>query len=280
MDFFSKSIPAYLCEKYNLIKLVSFTALFAIAFINIYQPFGSGSWVPTLTPLYYFLYASIIVLAGFLVIAVSRVVMYHWYKKKPISYFQYAIWIIVEVMFMSLFFTLMVVAINPEAEAMKTFKESFVNTVLILLFPYLLCFLFFSWVEKERLLEERNALQPVDGAARMIDFYDERNTLRLSVMKSNILYVEAADNYVLIYYFKKDNISRFLLRNSLKALEGYLSDTNIVRCHRSYMANLEYVNVIRRQRGGIFLEFSVPNVPDIPLSPTYSDKVETWFRTT
>ena len=71
-----------------------------------------------------------------------------------------------------------------------------------------------------------------------------------------------------------------MLRNTLKTLEKYLTDTGIVRCHLSYMVNLEYVNVIRRQRGGIFLELSIPNGPDIPLSPKYSDQVDTWLRTT
>lgn len=279
MTFFSKEIPAYLCEKYNLIKLVSFTAVFAVTFINIYQPFGSRSWVST--PLYYFLYTSLIVLAGFVVIAISRIVMYYWNKRQHITYFQYGVWILFELMFMALFFTLFVTSLNPQAEAITTFKESFVNTLLIILFPYLLCFLYFSWVEKERLLEEHKELQATDtSTSRMIDFCDERNVLRLSVMKSNILYIEAADNYVSIYYFKKNGVSRFMLRNSLKALEKYLSDTGIVRCHRSYMVNLEYVNVIRRQREGIFLELNIPNVPDIPLSPKYSDHVDTWLRTT
>ncbi len=276
MKFFSKIIPAYLCEKYNLIKLVSFTALFALIFINVFQPFGSSAWVDS--PLEYILYSSLIVLIGFVVIAISRMTMYYWHIKLPLTNIRYLIWILFELLFMALFFTMIITNVDPNAEVVQTFKESFSSTTLILLFPYLLCQLYFSWIEKDRLLEERTELQPVDNAAKMIDFYDERNVLRLSVMKSNILYVEAADNYACIYYFKKNGISRFLLRNSLKALEGYLADTEIVRCHRSYMVNLEYVNVIRRQRGGIFLELNVPEVPDIPLSPRYSDKVELWFH--
>ena len=178
-------------------------------------------------------------------------------------YIQYWLWILVEVLFMSLFFTIIIISIEPNANAITTFKDSFFSTILILVIPYLLSFMFFSWVEKNKRLEDRDEILPVDSGTRMIDFYDERQVLRLSVMKTNILYIEAADNYVCIFYKKKNGISRFLLRNTLKALETYLADVDIVRCHRSYMVNLEYVSVIRRQREGIFLE---------------SDKVNAWFK--
>ena len=279
MNILTQKIPAYLCEKNNLIKMIGFTALFALIFINIYKPFGSGAWIDSLSEINFFLYSSLIVLIGFVVIALSRVVMHFWYQRQPIVYIQYVVWILIEVLFMSIFFTIIVLAIRSEANPWSVFKDSFYNTLLILVFPFMICHLFFSWVEKNRELEERDGIKPVDSSVRMIDFYDERNVLRLSVMKSNILYIEAADNYVCIFYKKKSGITRFMLRNSLKAMEQYLTDVDIVRCHRSYMVNLEYVSVIRRDRDGIYLELSAPEVPDVPLSHKYRDKVDTWFKT-
>lgn len=274
----TKIIPEYLCEKYNQIKMVVFTAIYAIVFINIYQPFGSSMWVQEKSSIYFIIYSALVVTIGFVVIALSRVVMYFWHKKQKLMYIQYWLWILVEVLFMSLFFTIIIISIEPNANAITTFKDSFFSTILILVIPYLLSFMFFSWVEKNKRLEDRDEILPVDSGTRMIDFYDERQVLRLSVMKTNILYIEAADNYVCIFYKKKNGISRFLLRNTLKALETYLADVDIVRCHRSYMVNLEYVSVIRRQREGIFLEMNNTDVPEIPLSPRYSDKVNAWFK--
>lgn len=281
MNILTKTIPDYMCEKYNLIKMVVFTAIYAIAFINIYQPFGSGAWIETNSSLVYLLYSSIVVSIGFVVIGLSRVVMYIWHQRQKIVFIQYFVWILIEILFMSIFFTLLVIATHRSNNALTIFRDAFLNTTLILVIPYLLCYMLFSWIDKNRELEERNSIKPVDSSARMIDFYDERKTLRLSIMKSNLLYIEAADNYVCIYYVKKNGISRYLLRNTLKALEKYLAGVEIVRCHRSYMVNLEYVSVIRRQREGIFLELNVPNmpeVPDIPLSAKYRPKVDTWFN--
>lgn len=278
MNIITKKVPAYMFEKHNLIKMVVFTTIYAIGFINIYQPFGSSTWLANTSSLSFFLYSSLIVLIGFVVIAMSRVVMFFWNQRQNIIYIQYAVWVLVEILFMSLFFTIIVISISPETNAITAFKDAFSNTILILLLPYLLCFVYFSWVDKYRALEERDGLAPVQSSARMIDFYDERQVLRLSVIKSNVLYLEAADNYVCIFYKKRNGISRYMLRNTLKALEDYLADIDIVRCHRSYMVNLEYVSVIRRQREGIFLELSLPNVQDIPLSPRYSEKVDKWLK--
>lgn len=279
MNIITKKVPNYMFEKYNLIKMVVFTAIYAIGFINIYQPFGSSTWLVNASPLSFFLYSSLIVVIGFFVIAMSRVVMYFWNQRQRIVYIQYWVWVFVETLFMAIFFTIIVISISPETNALIAFKDAIFNTILILLIPYLLCFMYFSWIEKNKELEARDGLTPVDSSARMIDFYDERQVLRLSVIKSNVLYIEAADNYVCIYYKKRGGISRYMLRNTLKALEEYLADIDIVRCHRSYMVNLEYVSVIRRQREGIFLELSLPNVQEIPLSPRYSDKVDKWLKT-
>ncbi|MBR5003026.1 MAG: LytTR family transcriptional regulator [Bacteroidaceae bacterium] len=275
----TRHLPAYLFKKANVIKIVAFTAVYASIFINIYKPFGSGNWMENTSQFYFFLYSSVIVLIGFVVIALSRIVMYFWYQRQAIVYIQYLIWILFEVIFMSIFFTIIVLAIRPEVNAWLTFKDSFYNTVLILVLPYFICHIFLSMSERNKELEERDRIKPLDSSVRMIDFYDERETLRLSVMKSKVIYVEAADNYVYIFYKKQSGVTRFMLRNRLKAMEKYLADVDIVRCHRSYMVNLEYVSVIRREPGGIYLELSIPEVPDIPLSQTYRDKVDAWFRT-
>ncbi len=273
----NRMIPQFLVDKRNLIKSILFTATFAVIFIIIYQPFGSRNWLPDITFLEYILYSSAIVLLGFAIIACSRVVMYYWNKKCPITHIQYMWWTICEIVVMSLFFTIIIMIILKSADPVSIFKESFIYTLLILLIPYIISYMYLSWYEKGKELEKQKLANKKDPV-RMIDFYDEKNVLRLSVLKVNILYIEAADNYVCIYYKNKENISRFLLRNTLKNIDTYLSDTNIVRCHRSYMVNLDFVSVIRRLNNGIFLELSIANVPDIPLTPRYIHRVDTWFH--
>jgi len=69
-----------------------------------------------------------------------------------------------------------------------------------------------------------------------------------------------------------------LIRNSLKWIEENLTtETPLVRCHRSYVVNLEKVKVLRKTKDGIFLELDTEQTPDIPVSKTYYERVMAKF---
>lgn len=272
-------IPEYIYEKSNIVRLILMTALFALVFINIYKPFSSSSWY-AVSEFKFFVFSSLIILTGVLVVVISRIIMYYWGKKHTITISAYAGWIVLEIFFMSLFYTIYTLVLNPEREYLSAFKESAINTSLVLLLPYSVLHLYFSYKEKERqllLLKESQA--EVAGRQNVFSFYDEKHELRLSVKRSNLLYMESADNYVCIWYLNKGALTKFMLRNSLKTLEEDLADTNVLRCHRSYMVNFDQVKVIRREKDGVYLELGIENVPDIPISKTYSEKVTHWFMT-
>lgn len=279
MSVLANKIPSYIYEKSNIVRLILLTAFFALIFINIYKPFSSSSWY-AVSEFKFFVFSSLIILTGVLVVVISRIIMYYWGKKHSISNGNYAVWILLEIFCMSLFYTIYTLALNPERDYLAVFKESAINTSLVLLLPYSVIHLYFSYKEKERLLkilaEER---ANVAAQQNVYSFYDEKNELRLSVKRANLLYIESADNYVCIWYLNKGNLTKFMLRNSLKAIEESLADTNVMRCHRSYMVNFDQVKVIRREKDGIYMELGIDKVPDIPISKTYSEKATHWFTT-
>ena len=279
MGMWDKNIPTYIYDKQHIVQLILWTAFFALVFINIYKPFSSSSWY-NVSEFKFFVFSSLIILTGVLVVVLSRIVMFHWGKQHTISVGSYSIWILLEIFFMSLFYTIYTLVLYPERDYMDVFESSTINTSLVLLLPYSVLHFYFSYKDKERrlqLLEEHQA----ETVARqsVFSFYDEKQELRLSVKRSELLYVESADNYVCIWYLSKGQLTKFLLRNSLKAMEENFADTNVLRCHRSYMVNFDQVKVIRREKEGIFLELGIERVPDIPISKTYSEKVMRWFQT-
>ena len=279
MGLWDKNIPTYIYDKQHIVQLILWTAFFALVFINIYKPFSSSSWYD-ISEFKFFVFSSLIILTGVLVVVLSRIIMFHWGKKRAISVGSYSIWIFLEIFFMSLFYTIYTLVLNPEREYMDVFETSAINTSLVLLLPYSVLHFYFSYKDKERrlqLLEEHQ--EEVVARQSVFSFYDEKQELRLSVKRSELLYLESADNYVCIWYLSKGQLSKFLLRNSLKAMEGNFADTNVLRCHRSYMVNFDQVKVIRREKEGIFLELGIERVPDIPISKTYSEKVMRWFQT-
>ena len=279
MGMWDKNIPTYIYDKQHIVQLILWTAFFALVFINIYKPFSSSSWY-NVSEFKFFVFSSLIILTGVLVVVLSRIVMFHWGKQHTISVGSYSIWILLEIFFMSLFYTIYTLVLNPERDYMDVFESSTINTSLVLLLPYSVLHFYFSYKDKERrlqLLEEHQA--KTVARQSVFSFYDEKQELRLSVKRSELLYVESADNYVCIWYLSKGQLTKFLLRNSLKAMEENFADTNVLRCHRSYIVNFDQVKVIRREKEGIFLELGIERVPDIPISKTYSEKVMRWFQT-
>ncbi len=272
-------IPEYIYEKSNIVRLILWTATFALVFINIYKPFSSSNWY-SVSEFKFFLFSSLIILTGVLVVVLSRIVMYYWGRRHGITYVGYTFWIFMEIMLMALFYTIYTSILNPEREYMDVFRESVINTSLVLLLPYAVLHLYFSYKEKEGQIQQLKDYQAeMAGRQNVYTFYDEKNELRLSVKRTNLLYLESADNYVCIWYLNKGSLTKFMLRNSLKGLEESLVDTNILRCHRSFMVNFDQVKVVRREKEGVFLELDMDHVPDIPISKTYSERVIHWFMT-
>lgn len=272
MDFWEHYIPAYLTDKGNIVRTVLFTALFALLFINIYAPFGVNTWFDV-TRVQLFFYSSLVVLAGVMIVVISRVMMYQLAKKSNLRYWQYSLWIFIEIVCMALVYVIVEkLVLKDTRTAIEAFKISLQNTALIILLPYLVLWLYFSWRDKNEKLQRLIELSQQPGKSRkMVSFYDERGVLKFSVKEDDVYYLEAADNYVTIYYYDKSKLSYFLLRSTLKKLENTLTDSPFFRCHRSYMVNADKVKLIKKEKEGLFIQLGLNNDKNIPLSKTYAD---------
>jgi hypothetical protein len=275
---FQKPIPSFLYEKHNIVRLILFTSLFALVFINIYSPFGADRWFK-LDQLEFFTYSSMTILAGVLVVVFSRIIMYHFCKRQTLILWQYLVWIFVEVLAMALFYALFEKFILKDIrEFITIIKVSAQHTALVLLLPYSVSWLYFSWKDKQEQIERLADIQAFSSNTRdMLPFYDEKGILKFSIKKENLLFLEAAENYVNIYYLNKGKVSRYLLRDTLKKAEDNFAGTEIIRCHRSYMVNFEKVKVIRKDKDGLKLELDNPSVIDIPVSKTYVNSIMQTF---
>jgi LytTr DNA-binding domain len=275
---FQKPIPPYLNEKQNIVRLILFTSLFALVFINAYSPFGADRWY-NLTRPEFFTYSSLTILLGVLVVVISRIMMYHLCKRHTINLWQYLIWIFAEIFSMALAYALFEKLFLKDARMFTDLlRNSSRNTALVLLLPYSILWLYFSWRDKKEQIERLADYPPFSESTRnMIPFYDDKGILKFSIKKENLLYLESAENYVNICYLNKGKVSKYLLRDTLKKIEENFSGTEIIRCHRSFMVNFEKVKVIRKERDGLKLEFDNPSVTDIPVSKTYVNTVMQTF---
>lgn len=269
-------------EKRNQTIMVLFVSVFAIIFINIYKPFGSDKWIGVgdITDTMYFVWSTLLVTTGVLVVAASRVIMYRVSRRPDhrITILGYILWVFLELVLLSGAFTVIAVIVgqnlNFEAyDPLNVFINAMQNTVFIIGIPYFICVLYFSYKERTAKLKALMGENVGFKSSNLISIRDSRGVLQLSVAKENLLYIESADNYICIWYQKNEMLKKQLLRITMKDISEQLADTNVVRCHRSYMVNLDLVKVMRREKENLFLELGVAGLKEIPISKTYGENV-------
>jgi len=197
--------------------------------------------------------------------------MYQVSKRRSINYLQYSVWIFCEILILATVYSIFAKFILDDKRVFYEIAEvTLKNTVLVLLLPYTVLWLYFAYLEKTRQLEKISQGGVLKSQSdKMVPFYDENGKLKISVIQDDILYLEASDNYVLIYYVSNNKISKYMIRNTLKNLEVKLLSMGFVRCHRSYLVNFNRVKILKREKDGLFLELnSVPHLV-LPVSKTY-----------
>jgi len=253
---------------------VIFTALFAYSFILIYHPFGSQSWFEINTGQFAF-YVGFVVVLGMLVVILSRVIMTQLRKHWPVTIAGYALMIALEVLAMTGFYMMIQkVFLKDQRFWFEVYYTAILNATLILLIPYLISLLYFAWLDKkqnfEKLMVEK---QPEPGPPRFVNFNDENGETKLTIQLDDLLYLEASENYVTIHYLDHNQPDRVLLRNSMKRMEEQLSGYPVIRCHRSYMVNLNRIKLAKKTRSGMVVELLASVPIRLPVSETYKDEV-------
>lgn len=283
-------IPSFIYKKKNQIAMVLFVPLFALLFILIYKPLDFDQLDEKLLPWLHIDYdlkitlLSIgIVLIGMAVAAISRIIMTAYTKKRAISYVKYIVWVALEILIMVLIYTgasFFLMDLSGSTTITKVFHNTLIKAILILLIPYVMSYIFFIWQERvrelksirKRLEEDENALQRA-----YLQIYDEKGKMQLSIRRESLVVIESADNYVCVWYLNGDLPRKMMIRTTLKQVAEQLADSRVMRCHRSYLVNLDHVRVLRREKEGIFAELGLEGIPNIPISKTYAESITRWL---
>lgn len=271
MLIWEKKIPVYLVRKESVFRTTLFTAIFALAFINFYSPFGVDRWLH-FNSFDLFVNSSLAVLAGMVLIVFSRIVMYRLTKRSDLNYLGYTTWIFLEILSMAAVYSMYIKYVNHDSRIyLEILKVSIKNTALILLLPYSVLWLYFAYREKTKQLEEisQGVLSKNVVQDKMVPFYDEKGKLKFSVVLDDLVYIEASDNYVSIYYTANEKLSKYMIRNTLKKLEAKMEPLGFMRCHRSYLVNFSKVKILKREKDGVFLELNTDEGLTLPVSKSY-----------
>ena len=271
-------IPFYFQNKHNTLVLIFTTMLFVGLFFLIFSPFQSRSWVNN--DWQFLAYSLLVAIVAGIVLAISRINLYHYNKRHELHYVLYAVWIGVEVVVLTLTYTLGVIFLFPkfaneyQLTFFHLFKDIFFGSAFILLIPYTSVFLFLQWQYSDNQYELlKYSLEEKIIRDERISFFDERGELKFAIKPQMIYYIKAADNYVEIFYCTHNKLEKMLLRNSLKNVAFNVGNSSLIRCHRSYIVNVEHVDVMKKAKGETILEMTDALIPPIPVSANYANDV-------
>ncbi len=62
-----------------------------------------------------------------------------------------------------------------------------------------------------------------------------------TLLRNDFIFAKSMDNYCMIYYRKDDTVEKQMVRITLARLDQLLNTGTVVRCHRSYLVNLEKI---------------------------------------
>ena len=273
-----KELPKFLLDKRYLTVSVFFILTFSVLFMAIYSPFSSTAWF-SLTNLEDFGVTAAFYIVALAILSISKLIMYNSQNHINFNLWKYIIWIIAEVVIISIFYThFTYVFVNPfESSVINILGKSFGCALLIIAIPYTILTLYAAYrakAEELQILQYEMSLSNESSMAypSLINFYDYNGSLKLTINSDSLYYMESQDNYVKVYYESDGKLNNYMLRARTKAVEEMCADTPMYRCHRSYLVNITKIKLLRNERGNTFVVLDHASIRPIPVSKSYCEQ--------
>jgi DNA-binding LytR/AlgR family response regulator len=299
----SREIPKYMISRRYISVIIAFIVAFSALFMVIYKPFSLAVWFSTSDTLRFSL-TILFYVAAIVVLIVSRSTMYALQDRFEISINRYVIWLMAENIAISLLYTIITLSLFPE-DGLKfgtLGTRALFCVTMILAIPNGMILFYAAYRAKceeleaseyqlQKLREECRRLElmtkhekelrvevatqaaALDRSPRMINLYDNNNTLRLTISLDSLYYLESEDNYIKVHYKHNDKIATYMLRCRTKSVEEALRDTVMKRCHRSYIVNISKIRFIHDEHRLHFITLDDDSIRRLPLSKSYYESI-------
>lgn len=123
--------------------------------------------------------------------------------------------------------------------------------------------------ELEKIRSMKAESVPVQHTALTI-YSDTSETLSLKV--ADLLFVEADDNYSTFYWMNGHGLEKHMLRINLKNVESQLNNSFTLRCHRSFIVNINKIGHVSGNTNGYKLSIRDTDL-SVPLSRSKGKEV-------
>lgn len=249
---------------------IAVTLLLCTFFIFGLNAFNISAWI-SIPGWISFLGLHGFILIGLCVMLLSQVVLALVFKNRDFKAKHLLVWLATELLILSLAVAL--VYGQSDYTLINEWISTLKYTAMVIVLPYTFSLLLLSsiFAEKET-IESPSPARIVD----LLHFPDEKEETRLSIKSSHVLYVESSDNYVTIYYTDANMVKKEMVRNTLKRIENEFKDKGLMRCHRSFIINVQNIETIKKVNRSYQIKLKHIDTV-IPVSKSFIPQVKELF---
>lgn len=242
---------------------------FFLVFLAVYNPFNLDNILDMDEGLYSFNVS--IMTAIVLVVLGGLGTAFHFLKRFKVTWAHYIVWSMGEVFVVAVFISMFIhLMLQGEYPYFTVLIRSVGHCYAILIYPYVILALSYNIGAYH--IREKKMKAKVAYDDSLIRFYDEHQQVKFIIAQSAVLYINADENYVIIYYQEGSRTKKYVLRTSMRSLEDTAGKHGLVRCQRSYYVNPAHVKILRKDVGGfIFADLDVEGLQSIPVSKRYQE---------
>lgn len=259
----------FLNTKQDKWLFILFPAIFSPLFLLYFQPFGVNNYDPNNT------ITLVLVLAVFSFGFTSAVVIgVNEFFLEPIFFMEKNWWQLIAWTAWTLLLASMITFLNYNYLGnwhdwyWSSFIDFIWNVSVMTLIPISMVYFF---------LYHKSLKPQYTNVEKTLYFQSENGKEQLAFFYQDILFLEAQDNYVAIFYLDGQEVRKKLIRSSLKKIQQRMKDTLLLRCHRSYIVNLLQVEQIRGNTHGLTLSLRI-GTQIVPVSRQYVSKTKQAFK--
>ena len=284
-------------SRYMVVTIIS-VVLFSAIFLITYEPFSLAMWFDP-NNMVSMLFTLLFYVSAIVILILSRYTMYKVQDRYVITTGQYVWWLIAETIAITILYTFVTYRFfaNSGLTLVDIGMRALFCIAAILGIPNAVISFYAGYRSKceeleaaqyelKRLGEEYNSLLnkseverrvsemiPKSGpqmqSPRMVRFYDNGGTLRLTIDINALYYLESEDNYIKIHYKHNDKILSYMLRCKTSTIEKSLEGSPMVRCHRSYIVNTGKIRFMGEEHRMHFITLDDDSIKRIPVSKSY-----------
>lgn len=266
--FLQRPYPVEKTSRRRLTASVLF-GLFVFLFLFCFRPFqvgGMGSQVFFVSLVFGLICTACMLFLSFVVVELFPGV----FSERRWTVLHEFFWVILHCLLIGLINALFAASLGMGPFTLKFIGLFELYTLAVGIFPVTISILLSEMRLSKRYRSDSQSMnvqlhQPPAAASQTVEevvLPSENKNEDLVIHPEKILFLEAADNYVRVFFMEQDALQKRLLRSTMKALHDRLAQhANFLRVHKSYIVNCRHIDRVSGNAQGYKLHFDQVDEP-------------------